>query len=207
MKERIVIVGAGGFGREVLQLLDCKRYIPVGFIDPDADSRSKLPLPVLGDDTLICELRKRGIASCACVAIGDHKRREILSHLAVQYGLKLPPIIHENAVVLTDYLIGDGTIIYPNVVVMNDCRIGKGVLMNAGVTLGHDVEIGDFSNVNPGAHLAGRVRIGKHVFIGIGASIIENLIIGDESVVGAGSVVISDVSPKTTMYGVPAKPK
>jgi sugar O-acyltransferase (sialic acid O-acetyltransferase NeuD family) len=205
MREKIVIVGSGGFGREVLCLIDKTLYDPIGFIDPSPDSNASLYGPVLGDDTIIQDLRKNNIASSIIIAIGNMRRRKELFELALLSGLTLPTIIHPSAVVLTEYPITPGTIIYPNVVVMNGCRIGKGVLLNSGVTLGHDVAIGDFSNINPGAHLAGKVKVGERVLIGIGASILENLTIGDEAVVGAGSVVLRDVSAKSTAYGVPAK--
>lgn len=207
MAERIVIIGAGGFGKETYHLIDRNRYNPVGFIDPDPSSTSDLPLPVLGDDCLISELKDRGIASCVCVAIGDMKRRNFIFELALQNDLKLPPIVHSTAVVLTEFQIGIGTIIYPNVVIMNNCKIGKGVLLNSGVTVGHDVEIGDFSNINPGAHLAGRIKVGQGVIIGLGSSILENVQIGDKAIIGAGSVVLRNVAAGTVVYGVPAKPE
>ena len=204
MIERIVIGGAGGFGREVYHLIDCKRYEPVGFIDTLSSGGPGLPLPIIGDDNIIPELRSRGIASCACVAIGNRKRRKVVSELVLQNDLKMPQIIHPSAVLMMGILIGAGTIIYPQVVVMNDCIIGQGVLLNTGVTLGHDVSIGDFCNVNPGSHLAGRIKVGQGVMIGIGTSIRENVTIGDDAIIGAGSVVVNDVAPGTTVYGVPA---
>lgn len=205
MREKIVIVGSGGFGREVFHLIDKSLYDPVGFIDLFPDPYFPLFLPVLGDDTIIPDLLKKNIASSICVAVSNMQRRKELFELALLSGLTLPAIIHPSAVVLTEYPITQGTIIYPNVVVMNGCRIGKCVLLNSGVTLGHDVQIGDFSNINPGAHLAGKVKVGEKVLIGLGASILENLKIGNEAIVGAGSVVLKDVSPKSTVYGVPAK--
>jgi sugar O-acyltransferase (sialic acid O-acetyltransferase NeuD family) len=203
MREKIVIVGAGGFAREVFQMLDKNEFIPVGFIAPNKPI--DLPLPVIGNDTIIAELVRNGTATSVVVAIGDMTIRERISEKALQNGLRLPPIIHESSVVLTENPVNDGVIIYPNVVVMNNCIIGRGVLLNSGVTLGHDVEIGEFSNINPGSNLAGRVIVGKKSMIGIGGSIKENVKIGDNVIVGAGSVVLDDIQSQTTVFGVPAK--
>jgi UDP-perosamine 4-acetyltransferase len=205
--ERIVIIGAGGFGREVLQLIDRNLYEPVGFIDTNTPQFSHLSLPVLGDDSLIPDLHKEDIASCVCVALGNMKKRKKIFDIVTKHNLKLPPIIHSSAVILTEKFIGEGAIIYPNVVVMDNCKIGRGVLLNSGVTLGHDVAIGDFSNINPGANMGGYINVGRQVLVGIGSSIREKVDVGDEAIIGAGSVVLKDVAPKTTVYGVPAKEK
>ena len=203
--ERIVIIGAGGFGREVLQLIDRNLYKPVGFIDPDTNQFSHLSLPVLGDDSLIPDLHKKDIASCVCVALGNMKKRDKIFDIVIKHNLKLPPIIHSSAVVLAQKFVREGVIIYPNVVVMDNCQIGRGVLLNSGVTLGHDVTIGDFSNINPGVNMGGYINVGRQVLVGIGSCIREKVNVGDEAIIGAGSVVLKDVAPKTTVYGVPAK--
>jgi sugar O-acyltransferase (sialic acid O-acetyltransferase NeuD family) len=204
MKERIVIIGAGGFGREVFTLINKELFEVAGFIDNSIDSLGELPAPVLGDDSIIPHLKSRQISSI-CISIGNMQVRRKLFETVRNAGLLLPRIIHTGATILTSVPIGGGSIIYPGVIVMNDCHIGTGVLLNSGVTLGHDVVIGDFSNVNPGAHLAGRVHIGQNTIIGIGASIRENIRIGDRVIVGAGSVVINDIPDDTIVYGVPAK--
>jgi sugar O-acyltransferase (sialic acid O-acetyltransferase NeuD family) len=204
MKEKIAIIGAGGFGREVFALVDKDIFEVAGFIDNGIDSDTGLPAPVLGDDSIIFQLKSRQISS-VCISIGNMQLRRKLFDMALNAGLLLPRIIYKNATILTSVPTGEGIIVYPGVVVMNDCTIGTGVLLNSGVTLGHDVSIGNFSNINPGAHLAGHVKIGESSMIGIGASIRENIRIGNRVIVGAGSVVINDVPDDTIVYGVPAK--
>ena len=201
----MVIIGAGGFGREVSHFIDRGRYTLVGFIDPIHQALSNLPLPVLGDDSLIPKLQDHGIATSVCVALGSIKQRKNLCEKVLQNNLALPAIIHPSAVLLTDLAVGQGAIIYPNVVAMDNCRIGKGVLLNSGVTLGHDVIIGDYASVNPGAHLSGRVKVGREAMVGIGSLVREYVQIGDKAIVGAGSVVLRDVTPGATVYGVPAQ--
>ena len=204
MKEKIVIIGAGGFGREVFALIDKDIFEVAGFIDNGSVPDTRLPAPVLGNDSIIPHLKSRQISS-VFIAIGNMQVRRKLFDIVRKAGLSLPSVIHKSATVLTSIPIGEGIIVYPAVVVMNDCSIGDGVLLNSGVTLGHDVSIGDFSNINPGAHVAGQVQIGQNTMIGIGASIRENINIGNRVIAGAGSVIIKDVPDDTTVYGVPAK--
>lgn len=205
MTEKIVIVGAGGFGREVFDLLDRNLFTPVGFIDPNPPRGVELPLPVLGDDSFIKVLKARDIAQCLCVAIGNPQRRRAIFQLAAESGLRLPAIVHSSAVVFPSSTVERGAIVFPHAVITASCRISQGVLVNCGATLGHDVNIGDFTNIGPGAHLAGCIDIGQEVFVGIGACVREKTRIEDRAIIGAGSVVVKDVVAGTTVYGVPAR--
>ena len=205
MKEKIVIVGAGGFGREVYSLIDKEKYILVGFIDRSPNKEINLPLPIIGDDSLIPKLVSSDIATNIIIAIGEMKKRRAIYDIVIRSKLKIPTIIHHSAIIASSVQVYEGVIIYPNVVVMSDCIIRKGVILNAGSTIGHDVTIGDFSNINPGVNLSGRINIGKEVLIGIGACVRENITIEDRAIIGAGSVVIKNVSKNTMVFGVPAK--
>ncbi|TAJ51871.1 MAG: pilus assembly protein [Chitinophagaceae bacterium] len=205
VKEKIAIIGAGGFGREVFSLLNKDLFDIVGFIDNHADHEIALPAPIIGDDDILPLLKSLGLAVGVCITIGNMARRKKIFDKAIAAGLSLPKIIHSSTSILTSVPLGDGVIIYPGVIVMSDCYIGKGVLLNSGVTIGHDVVIGDFSNINPGVHLAGKITIGEHTMIGIGACVRENIRIGNRVVVGAGSVVVNDIPDDCVVYGVPAK--
>jgi sugar O-acyltransferase (sialic acid O-acetyltransferase NeuD family) len=206
IRKSIVIIGGGGFAREVFSLIDRTIYDIAGFIDND-EQNSGLPAPLIGNDSMIHDLKVKGIADYACIAVGNMKVRRRLFELAKTSGLQLPPIMYRNAVWLSTVVPGEGSVIYPGVVVMNDCTIGSGTLLNSGVTLGHDVTIGNFSNINPGAHLAGRVHIGEETMIGIGASVRDSISIGSYVTIGAGSVVVNDIPDSSVAYGVPAKIK
>jgi len=205
MRTKIVIIGGGGFGREVFNLINKDLFEIIGFIDNVIKGDTVLPLPIIGDDNLIPILNEKGIADHACVTIGNLQKRKSISEATILSGLLLPNILYTSSTIITSIPLGFGVVIYPNVVVMNDCNIGRGVLLNAGVTLGHDVIVGDYSSVNPGAHIAGKVRIGQEVLIGIGAVIKENVTIGNRVIIGAGSVVLNDIPDNSIAYGIPAK--
>ena len=201
-KQNIAIIGAGGFGQEVFNLLDEDLYDCVGFID--YKKKENLPAPIIGIEADMVKLVKKYKFPNCVLAIGDMKIRKKIQNKIDEFSIKYPKII-DSSVRCFSKDIGNGVIIYPGVIIMNDCKIGKFTLLNSGVTLGHDVIIGDFCNINPGANLAGRIIIGDNVFIGIGASIKENITIGNNVVIGAGSVVLKDVPDNTMVYGVPAK--
>ncbi len=202
-KQRIAIIGAGGFGREVFHLLDDDLYECIGFIDYNKTDE-KLPGPIIGHESDMARLINDYEFSNCALAIGDMEKRKKIYNKIEKFPIEFP-IVGDSSVKWYSKDIQDGTILYPGVIIMNDCRIGKFTILNSGVTLGHDVVIGDFCNINPGANLAGKITVGSCTLIGIGASIKENITIGENAVIGAGSVVINDVTNNTLVYGVPAK--
>lgn len=204
---KIVIIGASGFGKEVLDLLRNKPDNDiVGFIDKDEKlSGSKINgVPVLGNDAMLARLNSEGVSS-AVVAIGDFRIRRRLFDLSSEYGYELINVIHPSAYISQSVELGRGIIIYGGVVINTNVHIGDNVLLNSGATIGHDTKIEDDVNINPGVDIAGKVLIKRGAYIGIGASVIENITIGEESIVGAGTVVIRDIPDNVVATGVPAK--
>lgn len=202
---KVVVLGAGGFGREVADLARAGGMNVVGFVGALPEGDPELTLPLLGGDEVLPSLRARGVADAALVAVGDGGVRERLLALCEAAGLELPALVHASACLLANRPLGPGTIVYPGVVVMSDCHVGRGVLLNAGATLGHDVSVGHCANIGPGAHLAGRVAVGPRAVIGIGATVRERISIGADTIVGAGSVVVRDLPEGVMAYGVPAR--
>jgi len=203
----IVIVGASGHGREVLEILRTSRASdrPVGFVDEDVKKHGKTidGLPVLGgfewfEDQRTSQLR-------AICAVGEPR---ILNHLAMRagsLGLNFANAVSPLAQISSRASIGVGVVIFPNVVVNTGARIGEHVILNVGSTISHDTRVGNFSNINPGVHLAGNVTVGDGCYIGMGANIIQNVSVGPWSIVGAGAVVIHDIPPAATAVGNPAR--
>lgn len=203
-KQKIAIIGAGGFGREVFHLLDDGYYECVGFIDYNK-TEEELPVSIIGHEGDMDRLVDEYDFSNCALAIGDMKKRKEIYTCIAEFDIGFPTFIH-SSVQSYSKDIQKGAILYPGVIIMNDCRVGQFTLLNSGVSLGHDVVIGDFCNINPGSHLAGRITVGDCTLIGIGASIKENITIGKNVIIGAGSVVINDVPDNSIVYGVPAKP-
>ena len=206
MGQRIVIVGAGGMGREaaawVADALPGGRVL--GFLDEDAalHGRDVGDLPVLGGYGWLED--RPDIEVVAALGKPAHRAR-LIAHLD-GLGTRMATVIHPTATIGPRVEIEDGVIVCPGVVLTCDIHVGRATIVNYGAMLGHDGVLGDAVFVAPGAHLAGDVRVADEADVGIGASVIQGVRIGARAVIGAGAVVIRDVAPDTTVVGVPAAP-
>jgi sugar O-acyltransferase (sialic acid O-acetyltransferase NeuD family) len=206
MRAMLVIMGAGGMGREAAAwAADCGRGEDLlGFIDDDpARAGAALAgLPVLGDRGWLDERRDVEVA----VAVGQPRLRLAIAAELRARGHRLATLVHPSAVIGPRVSVGEGSIVCPGVVLTCDVVLGTNVIVNYGAAVGHDGEVGDGAFLGPGATLAGNVTVGELSDVGLGASVLQCVSIGARSVVGAGAVVVRDVGPDTTVVGVPARP-
>ncbi|MFN4244047.1 MAG: acetyltransferase [Tepidisphaerales bacterium] len=203
----VLIVGAGGHGRVVLEVLQASRqHRVVGFLDADESltGQTVLGVPVLGHPQRL--LRLRGKARGAVVAVGDNRARVSYAHHLASSGLELVSAVHPSAVVSPSATLGRNVVVCAGAVVGTEARLDDSVLVNTGALVDHECEVGEGAHIAPGAALAGRVRVGPGAFVGLGARVIQCLSVGAHAVVGAGAVVIRDVPPDATVVGVPARP-
>lgn len=208
-RARCVIIGCGGHGRVVLDILSyagtCE---PVGFVDSDLATHGRHVdgLPVLGaPDELPSLARQYGIEQ-GIVAVGHNGARRKLARLVESFGIELTNAIHPSANIARNVSLGRNIVVAAGSLVCAHCQIGDSVILNTGCIVDHETLIGTATHVCPGARLAGRVTIEAGAFVGIGATIIQSVRVGYEAVVGAGAVVINDVPPMATVVGVPAHP-
>lgn len=208
---KVVIIGAGGHAREVLDiLLVCRAnghdIEPLGFISENPDNYRGHILdgfPVLGDFRWF-EGVDRGDVEVIC-AVGTPKVCRELTQKAQALSLRFASAISPRASMSPHARIGQGVMIFPNVIVNTGAIIGDHVILNVSTTVSHDTVVGHLCNINPGVHLAGNVTVGEGCYIGMGANIIQGLNIGPWSIIGAGAVVVQDVPANVTAVGVPAK--
>jgi sugar O-acyltransferase (sialic acid O-acetyltransferase NeuD family) len=209
--KKLVILGAGGMGREVLfQLLDMnsgnKYYDILGFIDntPGLQGKSVNNFPILGTDRWL-------INYCdeinVVIGIGNPIiRRQVFEKFSSQGNIFFPSIIADGVKYSESVTIGSGCIIGFYSVLTVDISIGDFVIILRHCSIGHDVTIGDFVTVYPNVTISGNVLIGGGVEVGTGVNIIQNKSVGDNSVIGAGAAVIRDIPANCTVVGVPAWP-
>jgi sugar O-acyltransferase (sialic acid O-acetyltransferase NeuD family) len=210
MTRRVVIVGAGGHAREVLEILwACRRggedVEPLGFVhDAAGDAAAALNgLPVLGTFEWLARARIDGLS--AICAVGTPAVCERLALRVRGLGIPVTSAIDPDAWIAVTARLGDGVMVFPRVVINANAEIGDHTTLNVAASVSHDARIGRFASVGPGARIAGNVCVGERCFIGMGASLIQGVSVGEGSVIGAGAVVLDDVPAGVTAVGIPAR--
>ncbi len=203
----IVIVGAGGHGRVVLDILRSNHQFDLaGFLDANKALHNKKigGLRVLGDLSMVDKFEEYGIGG-AIIAIGDNRIRDAYTKKFEQAGVNLVSAIHPSANIASTCTIGKNVVIAAGANICTLAAIEDSVIINTGSIIDHESNILKSSHICPGVRIAGHVTVQPYAFVGIGATIIQGITIGQNAVVGAGAVVVQDVESSTTVVGVPAK--
>ena len=209
--QNIVILGAGGFGREVLDIIIAQnkvseRWKILGFVDEDPELKGKVlnGYPVLGSFDWFSKIDLKEIM--VVCAIGDNISKKKVVEKAKGLGLTFANVVHPSVIMTEFVTLGEGVIICAGCILTNQITIGNHVIINLDVTIGHDSIIEDFCTLSPGVHISGRNKIGEGANVGTGAVTIQGIVIGRWSIIGAGAVVAQDIPDKVVAVGVPAKP-
>ena len=210
--KRIVIFGAGGHGREVLQLLrdinaaspDAPPWHVAGFI-ADAGMQSALTihdLPMLGGLEWLTANDDVDIV----VAIGAPRaRRAVVQRIEQSCGARFASLSHPRSCIGQGVEMGPGTIIFAGCVLTTDIVLGRHVHLNACCNVSHDSRLGDFTTFGPGVHTGGGVSLHEGAEMGTAGAAIPRVQIGAWSMVGAGALVTRDLPPCVLAMGVPAR--
>jgi sugar O-acyltransferase (sialic acid O-acetyltransferase NeuD family) len=207
----LVLVGAGGFGREVYGILEALIVAgsPVPFagyvddMDGDHPLLARLGVPMLGS---VATLAGLGGAHSFAIGIGDGAVRQRIDAELVAAGCTPLTLCHPMATIGSDNRIGEGCIVTAGARVTTNITLGRHVDLHVNSTVGHDSVLDDFVSVYPGATVSGNVHLATGVTIGTGANVLPGVTVGEGAFVGAGAVVTTDVAPGVTVAGVPARP-
>jgi len=204
---RIIIVGAGGFGREVLQWArdawpEASSRI-AGFLSAESDrlNRHDCSLEIIADP----DRYEPQPGDAMLLAIGIPVVRRQVAESLRSRGAEFLTLVHPTAIVAPTAAIGEGVIICPYAIVSDAAQVGAFVLMNYHSSLGHDASAGDYSVLSPYATLGGNAHIGDDVFMGLHASVGPGRRIGARSKVSANSCALADASHDSIIYGVPGR--
>lgn len=200
MKKKLILIGAGGYAKSVIDSLEFDRYEIVGFID-DIKTGEHLGYSILGNSLENFNPKTH----CFFVCIGNNKKRTIWYNKILEKGFEIINIIDKSAIVSKNIRIGKGIFIGKLAIVNSDVTLGNNIIVNTKALLEHGTSVGDNSNVSTNTAVNGDTKIGKNCFIGSSSVLNGQLTIGDGAVIGSGTVVIKDVKENTTVVGVPGR--
>jgi len=214
MSTTVVVVGAGGFGREVLDVLRAvnresatEAYSILGVLDSDPSPVNLERLSRMGVDWLGSEADWLASGNDAeyVIGVGRPAVRRRIAETFEAAGKVAATVIHPKAVIGSLAIIGPGSVICAGAQISTNVTLGKHVHVNPSATVGHDSVLSDFVSINPGAIISGDVAIGTATLVGAGAVVLQGLAVGSDALVGASACVVRDVESGQTVKGVPAR--
>lgn len=207
MGRRLVIAGAGGFGRGVYGWIagspgycEERGIDDIVFVD-DRSAGRELPAPVVSS---IADYAPEDADEVLC-AIGDPGTRALIVERLRASGVRFHTYLDPRAVLGEGVRVGVGSIVCPGSVLSAQVVVGEHVHINFNCSVGHDTTLGDFTTLSPAVNVMGEVPVGRLAFFGGSAVVLPRLSVGTGAVVGAGAVVIAAVPEGVTVVGNPAR--
>lgn len=211
MTRSLIIVGCGGFGREVWALIQALAaagdpWDVEGFVDDSPTDYDRYRVNMLGSTILgsVGDLAARQTPYSTVIAVGSPPDRRRLHAALASSPVNYPQLIHPDSTVSQPTVLGVGVVIAPGARVSTNVTVGAHVHIDQNVTVGHDTTIGDFARLNPQACISGSVTVRQGALIGASATVLPNLEVGAEATVGAGACVVRCVPAGVVVKGVPA---
>lgn len=205
---RVLMLGSGGHGRVVADIIRCCGLQLAGIIDDVAPAGSeRLGSRVLGCSAELPRIMQETGCRHLVLAIGHNGRRLALARRieALCPAVIWQTLVHPTAVIAADAALGAGTVVVARAVVNPGARIGRHCIINTAAVVDHDGHLGDGCSLGPGAVLGGNVQLGEGAIVAIGATVINALRLGDHSLLGGGGTAVRDLPDFAVALGVPAR--
>lgn len=205
--QNLVIIGAGGFAREIYDLAyychgDDPTFSVKGFLSDGPSNIQEMGYPPVLSTVADYEIQSEDVFFCA---IGNVKDRKKTVDIILNKGGEFINLIHPTTVISPSVKLGVGVGIKAYCVLASDVRVGNFTFLQSSVIMGHDVQIGQFCQVNSFSFFAGYAQVHDLATVNAGARLIQNVVVEEKAIVGMGSVVLKRVEKETTVFGVPAK--
>lgn len=211
MTTPVVVIGAGGFGRETLDVLaamnaeeatfDIRGVVDDAPSDENLARLQKSGMPYLGT---LPQWLTSGDGSAYLIGVGNPGIRTRIAAMCDEAGMSATRAVHPSVDIGSQFTADEGTIICAGAQISTNVRFGRHVHVNPNATVGHDSVLMDFVSVNPAATISGEVTVHERVLVGAAAVILQGLSVHADSVVGAAACVVRDVPSSATVKGIPA---
>lgn len=208
--KKLVIIGAGDFGREVAWLVERinakePTWELLGFADDNPTVQGLIldGYSVLGTTQWLQTLMEETYVVCS---IGTGRvRKLVMERVLKQKNLQAATLVDPAAIVGRNAVIGPGCIVCAGSIISIDAELTAHVILNLNCTIGHDAVLHDYCTVNPGSNVSGKVCVGESTDLGTGVKVIQGLHLCGQCIVGAGSVVVKNIEEPGTYVGVPVR--
>ncbi len=200
--EKLILIGAGGYAKSVLDSLDVYNYDMIGFIDEYSQAEYHLGYPVIGHGIIDI---KNPDDYVYFISIGNNeKRKKWFEELRLR-NLRMINVIDKSAIISLQASIGNGCFVGKLAIINSGASVGDNCIVNTRALMEHGSSLKNHVNLSTNTVINGDVIVDEGSFIGSCSVIIGQLTVGKWSTVGAGAVVIRNVESGVTVAGVPAK--
>lgn len=208
MKNKIVIIGGGGFAKAIISVINStNEYEIIGYTDT-VNKGTVFGIKYLGNDQSLKDVYNHFENCSAVIAIESNSvssKRQKLYSMLKNLGFNLPVIISKSAIINEQVRIGEGTVVLEGAIINVSSIIGKGVIINTGAVIEHDCIVGDFVHFASGSIIGGGVEVGDNSIIGMNAKVIQYKKVGNNCLIHIGSIVIKDTLQEGSYFGIPAR--
>ena len=209
MKEDIIVVGAGGHAKVLIDIIEEQgQYHIIGISDLQMGVGKQFAgYPILGGNEVLKFYFNKGVRNAVNGVGGyrDNVNRSKVFKALKEIGFNFPPIIHPSAVISKSITMGEGCVVFPGVSINTAVDVGANVIIATNASIDHDTNVGDHVLISAGVTIGANVFIEEGTLFALGSKVISGVSISRDTVVGAGAVVTKSIKERGVYLGCPAR--